>query len=72
MNDEKKYTVVGTDVEEVKRLNKNSGLTYNQVKELLAKQMQKSNEIEILHFSFSILLKRVIKITLFSIQLSNC
>ncbi|MGR6018279.1 hypothetical protein ACT7CU_03925 [Bacillus paranthracis] len=47
----KKYTVVGTDVEEVKRLNKNSGLTYNQVKELLAKQMQKrSNEIEILHF----------------------
>ncbi len=26
---------------EVKRLNKNSGLTYNQVKEMLAKQMQK-------------------------------
>ncbi|MGR3777880.1 hypothetical protein ACT1UG_19545 [Bacillus paramycoides] len=43
MNDEKKYTVVGTDVEEVKRLNKNSGLTYNQVKKLLAKQMQKRN-----------------------------
>ncbi|XBO88176.1 hypothetical protein AAGG43_19150 [Bacillus paranthracis] len=41
MNGEKKYTVVGTDVEEVKRLNKNSGLTYNQVKEMLAKQMQK-------------------------------
>lgn len=41
MNDEKKYTVVGTDVEEVKRLNENSGLSYNQVKELLAKQMQK-------------------------------
>lgn len=44
MSDEKKYTVVGTDVEEVKRLNKNSGLTYNQVKELLAKQMQKRND----------------------------
>ncbi|MCU5599636.1 MULTISPECIES: hypothetical protein [Bacillus] len=41
MNDEKKYTVVGTNVEEVKRLNKDSGLTYNQVKELLVKQMQK-------------------------------
>ena len=40
MNDEKKYTVVGTDVEEVKRLNKNSGLTYNQVKEMLAKQKE--------------------------------
>ncbi|MED1555712.1 hypothetical protein [Bacillus paramycoides] len=41
MNDDKKYTVVGTDVEEVKRLNKKSGLTYNQVKELLAKRMEK-------------------------------
>jgi hypothetical protein len=40
MNKEKKYTVVGTDIEEVKRLNKNSGLTYNQVKELLTKQMK--------------------------------
>ena len=37
----RKNTVVGTDVEEVKRLNKNSGLTYNQVKEMLSKQMQK-------------------------------
>ena len=73
MNDEKKYTVVGTDVEEVKRLNKNSGLTYNQVKELLAKQMQKEvMKLKFFIFSFSILLKRVIKITLFSIQLSNC
>ncbi|KFN11863.1 hypothetical protein [Bacillus pseudomycoides] len=41
MNKEKKYTVVGTDIDEVKRLNKNSGLTYNQVKELLAKQMKR-------------------------------
>ncbi|MDZ5608054.1 hypothetical protein U2I54_13340 [Bacillus pseudomycoides] len=41
MNKEKKYTVVGTDIDEVKRLNENSGLTYNQVKELLAKQVDK-------------------------------
>ncbi|MEH6890191.1 hypothetical protein V7024_10820 [Bacillus sp. JJ864] len=40
MNKEKKYTIVGTDIEEVKRLNKNSGLTYNEVKQLLAKQMK--------------------------------
>ncbi|PLT27648.1 hypothetical protein [Peribacillus deserti] len=33
-----KYTVTGTDIEEVKRLNRNSGLSYNQVKEILAKQ----------------------------------
>ncbi|MEN1937408.1 hypothetical protein AAIE21_17925 [Paenibacillus sp. 102] len=42
MNNEKKYTVVGTDIDEVKRLNKNSGLTYNQVKELLAKRMERN------------------------------
>ncbi|MGR5880568.1 hypothetical protein ACT7DO_27840 [Bacillus pacificus] len=53
MNDEKKYTVVGTDVEEVKRLNKNSGLTYNQVKEMLAKQMQKKEVIRLKSFIFS-------------------
>ncbi|SDY73520.1 hypothetical protein [Bacillus sp. 166amftsu] len=41
MNKEKKYTVVGTDIDEVRRLNKNSGLTYNQVKELLAKRMNR-------------------------------
>ncbi|MEM5605622.1 hypothetical protein ACT7C8_24205 [Bacillus cereus] len=57
MNDEKKYTVVGTDVEEVKRLNKNSGLTYNQVKEMLAKQMQKEViRLKSFIFSFSILI----------------
>lgn len=32
------YTVSGTDIEEVKRNNENSGLTYSQVKELLAKK----------------------------------
>lgn len=35
---EKKVTVVGTDIEEVKRLNIQSGLSYNQVKQLLAKK----------------------------------
>ena len=63
MNDEKKYTVVGTDVEEVKRLNKNSGLTYNQVKELLAKQMQKKEvmKLKFFIFSFSIFIKESYK-----------
>ena len=35
--DHDRYTVVGTDIEEVKRLNANSGLSYNEVKALLAK-----------------------------------
>ena len=30
------YTIVGTDIKEVKRLNAQSGLSYKQVKELLA------------------------------------
>ena len=38
---EKKVTVVGTDIEEVKRLNSHSGLSYNQVKQLLAKKTLK-------------------------------
>jgi hypothetical protein len=33
----KKYTVTGTDIEEVKRKNADSGLSYNEVKALLAK-----------------------------------
>lgn len=37
MND-KKLTIVGTDIEEVKRLNNLSGLSYNQVKQLLAEK----------------------------------
>ncbi len=32
-------TKTGTDIETVKRLNANSGLTYNQAKEVLAKKM---------------------------------
>jgi len=31
----KRYTKVGTDIEEVKRLNSQSGLSYNEVKKLL-------------------------------------
>ncbi|MEH7013610.1 hypothetical protein V7087_22845 [Neobacillus niacini] len=37
-NEGKKLTVVGTDIEEVKRLNSKSGLSYNQVKQLLAEK----------------------------------
>ncbi|WP_059170453.1 hypothetical protein [Bacillus sp. FJAT-27445] len=33
----KNFTSVGTDIEEVKRLNTESGLSYNEVKDLLAK-----------------------------------
>ncbi|SDL88694.1 hypothetical protein [Bacillus sp. OK048] len=33
-----KFTVVGTDIEVVKRLNSQSGLSYNQVKQLLAEK----------------------------------
>ncbi|WP_285858637.1 hypothetical protein [Neobacillus niacini] len=35
---QKRYTIAGTDIEEVKRLNSQSGLSYNEVKQLLAKQ----------------------------------
>ena len=37
MKPDKKYTVAGTDIEEVKRQNANSGLTYNELNELIAK-----------------------------------
>lgn len=37
----KKYS--NTDVEEVKRLNANSGLSYNEVKQQLAKEFFKKN-----------------------------
>ena len=41
----KKYTIVGTDIEEVKRLNNQSGLSYNEVKRLLARKfMNKYSE----------------------------
>jgi hypothetical protein len=37
----KKKTIVGTDIEEVKRLNASSGLSYNEVKMLLAQKYLK-------------------------------
>ncbi|KHF38959.1 hypothetical protein [Halalkalibacter okhensis] len=41
----KNKTVSGTDIEQVKRLNAQSGLTYNEAKDLLAKQKaMKSNQ----------------------------
>ena len=36
----KKYTEAGTDIEEVKRLNAESGLSYNDVKALLAQKSE--------------------------------
>jgi hypothetical protein len=39
---QKRLTIVGTDIEEVKRLNSQSGLSYNEVKQLLAKQYLKN------------------------------
>ncbi|MBU8906480.1 hypothetical protein [Desertibacillus haloalkaliphilus] len=33
------YTVAGTNIDEVKRKNRQSGLTYNEVKQLLAKRV---------------------------------
>jgi hypothetical protein len=34
----KKFTIVGTDIEEVKRLNRQSGASYKEVKNLLARK----------------------------------
>ena len=36
-NEQKKFTEAGTDIMEVKRQNADSGLTYNEMKELIAK-----------------------------------
>ncbi|WP_186328560.1 hypothetical protein [Bacillus sp. X1(2014)] len=38
MFNQKRYTKVGTDIDEVKQLNKQSGLSYNEVKKLLAER----------------------------------
>jgi hypothetical protein len=40
---QKKFTVAGTDIEEVKRLNQQSGLSYNQVKQLLTEKWVQNN-----------------------------
>ena len=41
---DKRFTITGTDINEVKRKNANSGLTYNQVKQLLAEKYIKERE----------------------------
>ncbi|MGX6444143.1 hypothetical protein ACWM35_13080 [Neobacillus sp. K501] len=41
---QKNYTVAGTDINEVKRLNSQSGLSYNQVKHLLAEKYLKNKK----------------------------
>lgn len=40
----KKLTASGTDIEAVKQLNKNSGLSYNEAKALLVKEFQNKNK----------------------------
>jgi|tagenome__1003787_1003787.scaffolds.fasta_scaffold9372686_1 hypothetical protein len=44
MSSQKRYTNVGTDIEEVKRLNNQSGLSYNEVKLLIARQYLNSKK----------------------------
>lgn len=39
-NKQAKLTVVGTDIEEVKRLNANSGMSYNELNEWFAQKMK--------------------------------
>lgn len=39
----KKFTVVGTDIEEVKRLNANAGMSYREINEWFAKQQSKTH-----------------------------
>lgn len=41
ISNNKKYTVVGTDIEEVKRLNANAGMSYREINEWFAKQQSK-------------------------------
>ena len=42
--DDKRFTITGTDINEVKRKNADSGLTYNQVKQLLAEKYMKERK----------------------------
>lgn len=37
-NNQDKFTIVGTNIDEVKRQNANSGMTYNELNEWFAKQ----------------------------------
>lgn len=40
----RKYTEVGTDIDEVKRLNSQSGLSYNEVKKLLGQKYMQNKQ----------------------------
>ncbi|MCA0984234.1 hypothetical protein LCL89_09275 [Halobacillus yeomjeoni] len=40
----RRLTSAGTDIDEVKRLNQQSGLSYNQVKDLLAKNAAEADK----------------------------
>ncbi|WP_320415339.1 cytochrome c oxidase assembly protein [Psychrobacillus antarcticus] len=42
INNDKKFTVVGTDIEEVKRLNANAGMSYRELNEWFARQQSKA------------------------------
>lgn len=42
-NNQGGHTIVGTDINEVKRQNESSGMSYNEVKEWLAKNLNKKD-----------------------------
>ncbi|WP_251553731.1 hypothetical protein [Neobacillus muris] len=44
LSNKKRFTIAGTDIEEVKKLNSQSGLSYNQVKQLLAEKYLQSKK----------------------------
>jgi hypothetical protein len=44
LSNQNRFTKVGTDIDEVKRLNSQSGLSYNEVKQLLAQRYLQNNK----------------------------
>lgn len=45
ISNNKKFTVAGTDIEEVKRLNANAGMSYREINEWFAKQQSKADPL---------------------------
>jgi putative membrane protein len=43
-NNQDKFTIVGTNIDEVKRQNANSGMTYNELNEWFAKQTKNNSK----------------------------
>lgn len=43
-NNQDKFTIVGTNIDEVKRLNANSGMTYNELNEWFAKEAENNDK----------------------------